>query len=219
MAYLYGAAVAEDRQRAMKLFALAAAAQHPKASGWHANDLYNQHMEKTGNQFGTPEARRFMKIAADGGVTSAMALLAAYHEHVEDYAEAARYHRKAADAGAICARYSLSMLYLDGRGVTKDVKHAIELLKADKECSNPIFELADIYTQGKYVPKDYGAAVAAIAHGTLPGHKARAAKLYETGGPGLKADKARALTLYREAVEAGGELFEADVKRLEARRD
>jgi TPR repeat protein len=69
-----------------------------------------------------------------------------------NYEKAASLYQKAVDRGHSKAKYFLAIMYLDGRGVNKDISKAIELLT---EASDAGYDkakkmLSDIKT-GKYV--------------------------------------------------------------------
>ncbi len=203
MIHLSGVTVSPDRAEAMKWFRLSAEKKHAKGSFWWANELYNQHAIETGQVYGTVEARRLMKVAADGGVTQAHSLLGAYYESIGSFTEAAKIHEAALVLNATCSRFSLAQLLLDGKGVPKDPSRAVELLLADTDCANATDVLVDLYTGGKVVEKNFQIAVDILLRAGYPVHLSRAAAFYETGGPHLAPNKEKAIELYRQASESG----------------
>ena len=75
----------------------------------------------------------------------------------QDYREAAKWYRKAADLGSSQGQFSLGTLYYRGHGVPKDMARAVEYYRkaaaggdADAQCT-----LAGLYHDGRGVPLDY----------------------------------------------------------------
>jgi len=54
----------------------------------------------------------------------------------QDYVEAVKWYRKAADQGSANAQYFLGVIYADGLGVKRDYLEAVEWFK--KACDNKI---------------------------------------------------------------------------------
>ena len=76
----------------------------------------------------------------------------------QNYEEAVRYYKKAADQGFYNASYRLGMLYLNGKGVVQDYNKAITLLAAGGPAG--CAEAAEMYLAGKFVKKDTAKAFA-----------------------------------------------------------
>jgi TPR repeat protein len=78
----------------------------------------------------------------------------------QDYAEAARWYRKAADQGMHIAQLSLGRLYASGRGVTRDPSEAARWYRkaADLGLASAQYELSLAYSSGTGVAPDPVAA-------------------------------------------------------------
>ena len=74
---------------------------------------------------------------------------------------AASWYRKAAEQNESSAQYSLAVLYLDGKGVAKDVVEAAHWCKksAEQDDANALFLLAQLYESGTGVPQDVHLAI------------------------------------------------------------
>ena len=96
----------------------------------------------------------------------------------KDYAEAARWVRKAADQGLGRAQYTLGMMYANGQGVTKDAAEAAKWVAKAAEGGDPAAQatIGVIYESGQGVQQD----------------DAEAAKWYR-----------KAIDNYRKAADAG----------------
>ena len=94
---------------------------------------------------------------AEGGDASAQfALGLSYASGVrvpQDYAEALRWIRLAADQGYVDAQYNLGIRYADGRCVPQDDAEALRwyLLAADQGYANAQFNLGIMYANGRGV--------------------------------------------------------------------
>jgi hypothetical protein len=82
----------------------------------------------------------------------------------KDFAEAAKWYRKAADPGRATAAWRLSHLYSEGQGIPKDDKEAFKWMRltADREdlcCLGARKELALMYLHGKGVEQNSQEAV------------------------------------------------------------
>jgi TPR repeat protein len=75
----------------------------------------------------------------------------------QDYAEAARWYRKASDQGMAAAQYELGYFYATGRGVPLDNAEAVRWYRkaADQGHFNAQVALGVMYEFGQGVPQDY----------------------------------------------------------------
>tara|TARA_R110002020_G_scaffold116694_1_gene267305 strand:- start:3028 stop:3780 length:753 start_codon:yes stop_codon:yes gene_type:complete len=102
---------------------------------------------------------------AEGGDVSAQIKLACLcgeaNGEPEDYDEAFRYHRKAADQGDRNAQFSVGFMYLEGLGVRRNYKEAFQwfLLAAEKGESSAQANLGWLYENGFGVPQNDAEAV------------------------------------------------------------
>jgi TPR repeat protein len=74
----------------------------------------------------------------------------------QDYAEAARWYRLAAEQGNTTAQYNLGTSYIDGRGVPRDGTEAVRWyqLAAVQNFGSAMLELGLMYGMGTGVPQD-----------------------------------------------------------------
>ena len=79
---------------------------------------------------------------------------------VKDEEEAVKWYRKAADQGSTTARFSLGLMYEDGRGVVKDEAEAVKLYRiaAAEGYADAQHNLGVMYWLGNGVVKDEVAA-------------------------------------------------------------
>jgi len=125
----------------------------------------------------------------------------------QQFDEAARLYRKAADAGNAPAMISLGGMYRDGRGVAKDEAEAVRLYRKAADAGNAaaIARLGFMYKDGRGVAKDDAEAVRLYRKAADAGNATAMNNLgfmYETGR-GVAKDDAEAVRLYRKAADAG----------------
>ena len=75
----------------------------------------------------------------------------------KDYAEAAKWYRRAADQGDIIAVFNLGGLNENGRGVPQDYAEAVRLyqIAADAGNADAQYNLGRMYGLGQGVPQNY----------------------------------------------------------------
>ena len=75
----------------------------------------------------------------------------------QDYGEAVRWHRKAAEQGLASAQYSLGVTYSQGGGVAQDDAEAVRLYRraADHGQAAAMNNLGVVYSTGKGLLQDY----------------------------------------------------------------
>jgi hypothetical protein len=111
----------------------------------------------------------FLKIAAGGAcvtVLSGTAILGQVHSCAEgngvpqDYGEAVRWYRKAAEQGCASAQYALGFMYDQGRRVPRDHFEAVRWLRKAAEQGNEAAEagLMLMYYRGQGAPQNYAEA-------------------------------------------------------------
>jgi TPR repeat protein len=79
------------------------------------------------------------------------------HGVPQDYHEAIKWYRLAAEQGRASGQFNLGVMYADGRGVPQDYTEAIKWYRLAAEQGNPRaqFNLGVMYAQGRGVPQDY----------------------------------------------------------------
>jgi hypothetical protein len=75
----------------------------------------------------------------------------------QDYAEAAKWYRKAAEQGIDEAQFNLGLMYDKGQGVLQDYAEAVKWYRkaAEQGIDEAQFSLGKMYYRGRGVPKDY----------------------------------------------------------------
>ena len=152
----------------------------------------------------------------------------------EDYDEAVRWYRKAAEQGNGGAMYKLGECYKYGRGVEEDYDEAVRWYRKAAEQGNAdaMCKLGECYKYGRGVEEDYDEAVRWYRKAAELGHDGaedmirfpeleKAAKqgdanaMYELGrcyigGKGVRQDEAEGYRWYHKAAEQGN----VDAKKL-----
>lgn len=112
-----------------------------------------------------PLAMRLSLGLADEGEPMAFSILGLMHASgqgvPQNFTEAARWYRLAAEQGVAVSQASLAGLYFEGKGVPRDVAEAIRLyrLAAEQGDASAQFNLASIYEGGRGVNPDYTEAI------------------------------------------------------------
>ncbi len=125
----------------------------------------------------------------------------------QDYAEAARWYREAADQGIAEAQNNLGLMYAQGLGVPRDPRRAAELWKqaADNDYGLAQYNLALAVFRGEGVSRDERVAVIwfeRAARAGLPDAQYAMGQLMRLGRAGPR-DEGQALTWYQMAAAQG----------------
>jgi hypothetical protein len=126
----------------------------------------------------------------------------------QDEAEAARWFRKAADAGHPTAMTFLGAMYANGKGgLNKDEGEAVRWYKkaADAGDTKCAFNLGLMYANGKGVRKDEAEAVGWYKKAADAGHPRAMTNLgiMYANGRGVRKDEVEAAQWFRKAADAG----------------
>jgi TPR repeat protein len=111
----------------------------------HTEPLPDFQQTKVKAETGNPEAQHSLgEIYAEGKQVR------------QDYAEAVKWYRKAADQGLAKAQYNLGVLYDIGQGVSKDEAEAAKWYRkaAEQGSADAQYTLASMYGLGRGVPAD-----------------------------------------------------------------
>ncbi|HDP35609.1 MAG TPA: sel1 repeat family protein [Candidatus Hydrogenedentes bacterium] len=75
----------------------------------------------------------------------------------QDYAEAVKWYRKAAEQDYADAQYNLGVMYYDGRGIPQDHAEAVKWFRkaAGQNHAEAQYNLGVMYRNGEGVPQDY----------------------------------------------------------------
>ena len=125
----------------------------------------------------------------------------------QDYSEAVRWWRKAAELGHAQAQCNLGVMYSSGQGVTEDKAEAVRWYRKAAEQGLAIAQsnLGIMYYRGEGVPQDKSEAVRWYRKAAEQGHADAQCDLgvmYDNG-EGVTEDKAEAVRWYRKAAEQG----------------
>lgn len=156
---------------------------------------------------GFEESTKSLLTAAKGGEADAMVMLGNRYRDGDDYQEALKWYRKAADLGSALGECALGVIYDLGMGVpVNEAEAKAWYLKAARQGdARAQFNLGNMIREGRggasnptvaakwfTAAANQGDAAAYFALGTL----------YETGS-GVEKDQAQAIEHYRDAAEKG----------------
>ena len=133
----------------------------------------------------------------------------------QDYAEALRWYKMAADQGEPDAEDGLGYMYFAGRGSKQDYAEALRWYKRAAEHGNAKgqFDLGTVYNEGIGLPPDYIEAsrwfLKAADQNYANGEDALGYMYY--AGRGLPQDYVQAFSWYRKAAEQGYPKAEFDL--------
>lgn len=148
--------------------------------------------------------------AAQSGQAKAQYKLGTAYATQQNFAKAAEWLQKSANQGYAPAQNGLSILYLQGMGVTKDDNQALEWLQKSVIQGYPEaqYNLAMLYKNGRVIAKNETQAAAWLQQAALQGD---AQAQYELGvmyelGLGIPKDKTKSLEwLQKSAAQGNGD--------------
>ena len=125
----------------------------------------------------------------------------------QNYAEAVKWYRMAADQGNASAQFNLGYCYDMGQGVPQDYGEAVKWYRksADQGYARAQFNLGVCYKQGQGVPLDYGEAVKWYRKAADQGNASAQFNLgycYDMG-QGVPQDYGEAVKWYRKSADQG----------------
>jgi TPR repeat protein len=149
-----------------------------------------------------------LRAAAKAGDAQAQSDLGdrlAFGEEHQDFAEAAKWYRMAAEKGHAEAAHSLGLLYNSGRGVPRDHLEAVKWWRvaAEKGHASAQYWLGDAYELGMGAPQDFGEAAKWYRLSAEQGDgygQSSLGDLYARGR-GVPLDEGEAVKWYRKAAE------------------
>ena len=124
-----------------------------------------------------------------------------------DYSEAVKWYRKAAEQGDATAQYNLGVCYEKGRGVPQDYSEAVKWYRkaAEQGDATAQYNLGVCYDKGRGVPQDYSEAVKwyrkAAEQGDMYAQNNLGYCYYN--GQGVSQDYSEVVKWYRKAAEQG----------------
>jgi TPR repeat protein len=138
----------------------------------------------------------------------------------QNYADAMRWYRAAADQGYAHAQVHVGNLYTDGEGVEQNYAEALGWFRkaaeqGDYEAQNNI---GFFYLSGWGVPQDYGQAMEWFRKAADKGNEVaqRNVAMMYLQGLGVPADKDEAIRWFKKSAEAGDEDSKDALKELGA---
>jgi len=136
----------------------------------------------------------------------------------QDYKEAVRWFRRAAEQGYDLAQFQLGMLYVTGEGVPQDYKEAMRWIRlaADQGLADAQHALGLLYYRGEGVKQDYAEAARWYRLAADQGYalaQFNLGQLYYDGN-GVSQDYTEALRWYRLAAEQGYAAAQLELGRL-----
>lgn len=136
----------------------------------------------------------------------------------QDYAEAVKWYRKAAEQGDARAQFYLSHCYAYGRGVSQDYSEAVKWLRKAAEQGDALAQnnLGWCYDNGQGVPQDESEAMKWFRKAAEQGVTDAQYNLgwcYQNS-EGVPKDIAEAVKWYRKAAEQGHERAKERLKEL-----
>jgi len=160
-------------------------------------------------QDGSPVAQTLAGMAFDFGVGTG-----------QDYSEAMRWYRKAADLGEALAITNIGVLYDAGQGVPQDFVEAMRWYREAADLGQPraMTNIGALYHSGQGVPRDYAEAMRWYRKSAdLGEHFAMTiiGVLFENG-QGVPKDFAEARRWYEKAAALGDDLAKQGLRRLKA---
>jgi TPR repeat protein len=142
----------------------------------------------------------------------------AYEE--QNFAEAMRWYRMAADQGHASAQVHVGNLYTDGEGVSQDYAEALNWYRkaADQGDHEALNNIGWFYLSGWGVPQDYGQALEWFRKAADKGNEVaqRNIAMIYLRGMGVTADKDEAIRWFKKAAAAGDEDSKDALKELGA---
>lgn len=152
------------------------------------------------------EAKKWYRKAMESGAGEALYRLASLDERTGDEAEALGLYRRSVEHDDYRAMLDLGEKYEQGRGVDKDVAHAVRLYEQAADRSPwAQFKLGTLYSQGAGVPKNEARALQWWQK-SADGGNAKAQNnlgvMYERGS-GVPRDYSKALDWYLRALAGG----------------
>ena len=152
-------------------------------------------------------AIQYLLPRASDGDPSAQANIALCYERLLQYAEAAKWYRKAADQNMAGAQISLGVLYQKGLGVGKDSAEAVKWwrMAAEAGYDGAQFNLGMAYKEGSGVAQNYSNAVRWFRKAAEQGLALAQFQLALTyrQGKGVDKDDSEAVKWYRRAAVQG----------------
>ena len=125
----------------------------------------------------------------------------------QDYAEAARWYRKAADQGYAEAQNNLGAMYGNGHGVHQDDAEAVKWYRqaAEQGHAEAQYNLGSMYHNGDGVREDYAEALRWYRQAAEQGNASAQHNLgvMYSNGQGVRRNDAEAFRWFRKAAEQG----------------
>ena len=136
----------------------------------------------------------------------------------QDYREAARWYRKAADLGDPIAQYNLGVMYRSGQGVPQNSSEAARWYQKAAEQGDPDAQknLGDLYRRGEGVREDTRKAFSWYQKAAIQEHSRAQLNLgiMYCNGWGVDRDYHTAAVWFRKAADQGEEAAQRSLRML-----
>ena len=134
---------------------------------------------------------------------------------IQDYAEAVKWYRKAAEGGYVHAQCNLGYMYENGYGIEQDKSKAVEWYRksAEQGYARGQRALGYMYQKGFGITQDYTKALDWYKKAAEQGYDIAMCDLgfmYENGY-GVEKDYAKAVEWYRKTAEQGNAIAQANL--------
>jgi len=138
----------------------------------------------------------------------------------QDYNEAVRWYRKAANQGDAIAQYNYGAMYDNGEGVAQDYTEAAQWYRkaADQDHANAQCNLGLMYSKGEGVAQDYNEAVRLYrraAHQGMADAQYNLGIMYrDSGNEGVAQDYNESVRWHRKAADQGNAKAQLDLGNI-----
>ena len=141
---LNGEGVPKNRTEGFSLLERLAQTEDPEIQYNVGDEYFRQEGRESKN------SERMWKLAAAKGHPKASRCLGILFQDRSEFSEAFQYSRTACIRGDMNAYVFLGKLYISGKGVEKDIREGIRLIKisADKNNGHGLYALAELYEKG-----------------------------------------------------------------------
>jgi len=152
----------------------------------------------------------FLPLALAGGASAQYNLGLMYDTGrgvPQDYVEAAKWYRRAAEQGDTDAQYNLGVMYAKGKGVPQDYAQALTWFyrAAEQGDASAQYNLGLMYAHGQGMPQDDAQAAQWYRRAAAQGHASAQHNLgvMYAQGQGVPQDYAQAVQWFRRAAAQG----------------
>ncbi|QIW16853.1 hypothetical protein A4G20_04905 [Pasteurellaceae bacterium RH1A] len=148
-----------------------------------------------------------LSFYAEGGNAEAQVYLGHKYYLIQDYSEAFKWFKKAAEQRDMYAQYNLGVMYYRGEGVKQNYKQAFVWVKkaAEQGYKQAQFMIGHMYSTGEGIKKNYEQAFMWLKKAAEQGHKDAQSDIGTMyyAGEGIKQNYEQAFIWLKKAAEHG----------------